>query len=311
MKALEYALIIRDKTRLERLVERYNTKMQAKFYIENAGGNFDLFQKEHDNFYRCLESIEQELSFVIKYKIVAREFLPSFIFSENHLIIVIGQDGLVANTAKYVGSQPIIAVNPDPEQYNGVLLPFRSKTFNPGLEQVLSGKGNFKSVTMAKASTSDGQSLIAFNDLFIGAATPVSARYKVHYQNREEAQSSSGILISTGAGSTGWLSSVYNMQHAINGLTGQQRQQQSGRHTIEWNAEYLLYVVREPYLSHATGIDLVSGVVDNARPLTIESLMPENGVIFSDGIEKDFLRFNAGTFVKIGLADQQAKLIVP
>lgn len=308
-QTFEYALIVRDKTRLERLVERYNTKMQARFYIESTGGNFDLFEKEHDNFYRCLEKVEQELSFTLKYKIVAREYLPSFIFSENQMIVVIGQDGLVANTAKYVGNQPIIAVNPDPQQYNGVLLPFESATFLTGLEKTMNHKAQFKAVTMAKATTNDGQSLTAFNDLFIGAASHVSARYKVNYQGREEFQSSSGVLVSTGAGSTGWLSSVYNMQQALNGLAGVNSSWE--RRPFNWDANYLLYVVREPYLSHATGIDLVSGIVNQSQPLVIDSLMPENGVIFSDGIEKDFLRFNAGTTVSIGLADQRAKLITP
>lgn len=306
---LEYALIVRDKTRLERLVERYNTKMQARFYIESSGGNFDLFEKEHDNFYRCLEKVEQELSFTIKYKIVAREYLPAFIFSENQLIIVIGQDGLVANTAKYVGNQPIIAVNPDPGQYNGVLLPYESATFLNGLESTMNQKASFKEVTMARATTNDGQSLTAFNDLFIGAATHVSARYKVNYSGKAEFQSSSGVLVSTGAGSTGWLSSVYNMQQALNGLQGLNRSWE--RRPFDWGANYLMYVVREPYLSHATGIELVSGVVNHQTPLVIDSLMPENGVIFSDGIEKDFIRFNAGTTVTIGLADQRAKLIMP
>ncbi len=306
---LEYALIVRDKTRLERLIERYNTKMQARFYIESTGGNFNLFEIEHDLFYRCLEKIEQDLSFAIKYKIVEREFLPSYIFSKNQLIIVIGQDGLVANTAKYVGNQPIIAVNPAPQQYNGTLLPFESKTFLYGMEKTLEQKALFKEVTMARATTNDGQSLTAFNDLFIGAATHVSARYKVRYQNREEFQSSSGILVSTGAGSTGWLSSVFNMQQALNHMSGTNRAWQ--RKSFAWNADFLQYVVREPYLSHSTGIDLISGMVNHQNPLVVESLMPENGVIFSDGIEKDFLRFNAGTFVTIGLADQRAKLIVP
>jgi hypothetical protein len=304
----EYALIVRDKTRLERLVERYNTKMQARFYIDSTGGDFDLFQIEHDNFYRCLERVEQELSFAIKYKIVAREYLPSFIFSENQLIIVIGQDGLVANTAKYVGNQPIIAVNPDPGQYNGVLLPYESNTFIDGFESVMNQKASFREVTMARATTNDGQRLTAFNDFCIGAATHVSARYKVNYSGRSELQSSSGVLIATGAGSTGWLSSVFNMQQALNGLQGVNRPWE--RRPFDWGADYLLYVVREPYLSHATGIDLVAGVVDRQKPLIIDSLMPENGVIFSDGIEKDFLRFNAGTTVTIGLADQRAKLIM-
>jgi hypothetical protein len=39
--------------------------------------------------------------------------------------------------------------------------------------------------------------------------------------------------------------------------------------------------------------------------------MPQNGVIFSDGIEEDRLEFNSGTIARIGLADRTLRLVVP
>jgi len=36
----------------------------------------------------------------------------------------------------------------------------------------------------------------------------------------------------------------------------------------------------------------------------------EHGVIFSDGIETDFLPFNAGTLARIGLAERQGLLVI-
>ena len=44
--------------------------------------------------------------------------------SEGGSVVTLGQDGLVANTAKYVGAQPIVAVNPEPGRFDGILLPF-------------------------------------------------------------------------------------------------------------------------------------------------------------------------------------------
>jgi hypothetical protein len=37
--------------------------------------------------------------------------------------------------------------------------------------------------------------------------------------------------------------------------------------------------------------------------------MAENGIIFSDGIEGDFLEFNAGTRATIGIAKRQGLLV--
>ena len=56
---------------------------------------------EHDKFYQSFLEIQTKLSKVIKNKVIEKEFVPSYIFSEKNLIIVVGQDGLVANVAKY------------------------------------------------------------------------------------------------------------------------------------------------------------------------------------------------------------------
>ena len=86
---IEYAIIVKNKTRLELLIERFNTKAQAKFYIERLGGNFNDYEIENEIFQNSLQSVQLQLSKIIKYKIVERNFVSSFIFSENQLIIVI------------------------------------------------------------------------------------------------------------------------------------------------------------------------------------------------------------------------------
>jgi len=130
---VEYAIIVKNKTRLESLIERFNTKAQARFYIERLGGNFEDYEVEHETFQEALNSLQTQLSKVIKNKTLERNFMPSFIFSENNLIVVIGQDGLVANTAKYSKGLPIVAVNPDKQRYDGVLLPFDTTNFITGV----------------------------------------------------------------------------------------------------------------------------------------------------------------------------------
>jgi hypothetical protein len=77
-------------------------------------------------------------------------------------------------------------------------------------------------VTLAEAALDDGQRLLAFNDLFIGARTHVSARYRISFGGGAEPHSSSGVLVSTGAGSTGWLSSVFAMSGAVSRFSGGQ-----------------------------------------------------------------------------------------
>jgi NAD kinase len=303
--SVEYAIIVKNKTRLETLIERFNTKAQAKFYIERLGGNFDDYVLEHETFHRALDQVQTSLAAVLKNKIVERAFLPNYLFADNNVIVVVGQDGLVANTAKYSNGIPIIAVNPDKLRYDGVLLPFNPVNFLQGIEQVLTNKAVFNNVNFAQANLNDGQRLVAFNDLFIGASSHVSARYKISFGGATEEQSSSGLLVSTKAGSTGWLSSVFNMAGGVMSLF-EKRSQVKRPKMAERD---LVFVVREPFQSVRTQIGITAGMLRGGKTLTIESLMPANGVIFSDGIEADFLKFNSGTIATIGMAEQTAKLV--
>ncbi len=299
---IEYAIVVKNKTRLETLIERFNTKAQAKFYIENLGGEFEDYEIEHEQFHKVLSLVQRELSTVIKNKLIDRSFLPSFLFHQNQIVLVIGQDGLVANTAKYVKQVPIIAINPDPQRYDGILLSFNAHTYLNAIEKVLNNNFQTKVAHFAEAKLNDGQRLLAFNDLFIGVASHTSARYKITFSNQNETQSSSGIIISTKAGSTGWLSSVFNMANA---LIKTKRQTSNA-----FNENELMFVIREPFKSKTSQTQLVSGILNENNPLIVESFMPTNGVIFSDGIESDFLKFNAGSIATVGIAKETAQLVI-
>ena len=153
--SIEYAIVVKNKTRLETLIERFNTKAQAKFYIEHSGGDFEDYELEHERFQESLSNIQRQLSKVLKNKIVERPFLPSFLFNEKQVVVVVGQDGLVANTAKYVNEIPIVAVNPDADRYDGVLLPFTPDNFIGGVEKVISGNFPSKTAALAEAKPRD------------------------------------------------------------------------------------------------------------------------------------------------------------
>ena len=70
----------------------------------------------------------------------------------------------------------------------------------------------------------------------------------------------------------------------------------------------LLFAVREPFKSIRTQTEISAGVIRN-NTLTIESFMPNNGIIFSDGVEKDFLNFNSGSIATIGIAKETANIV--
>jgi NAD kinase len=300
-------ILVTRKTRLDELIERFNTESQAKFYIEHAGGDFSAYLLEHQVYQRSLEEVRRAIETGLKIQVMDRSLVPTYLFSKQDLVVTLGQDGLVANTAKYAAGQPILAVNPDAERFDGVLLPLLPAGLKSALERVTSNRARIRPITMAEARLKDGQRLLAFNDLFIGARTHVSARYRIRQGQRGENQSSSGIIVSTGAGSTGWLSSIFNETAGILAYFGGAP---VAPMRMEWEEERLLFVVREPFVSRHSQAAIVMGLVVPGDPLALESQMPSGGVIFSDGIEADHLDFNSGAIASIGIAPEKANLVV-
>ena len=295
-------VMVKRQTRYEELLAQYNTESQAAFVIESRGDDFRDYKAEHSTYQSALAAVSRIVQTQCRLQVLDRSFLPNFVFGKDDIILVIGQDGLVANTLKYLSGQPVIAINPDTARFDGVLLPFGVQDINSILSDVRRDQFTVKSITMAEARLNDGQRLLAVNDLFIGPQLQTSARYEIRLRNQAEVQSSSGVIVSTGLGSTGWLKSVFA---GASGLMGSRAQDAS----FAWNADYLKYVVREPFPSKATGVSMVYGDITKETSLTLTSKMGQGGVIFSDGMLDDFLEFNSGAIATIGAAREKGNLV--
>ncbi len=323
-------VVVTRETRMEGLLKRWATRGQAKFMFKGARAaaavragdmttavaaqtsedeDFDELEEEDVTYHDAVRNLTRELDLGVPVQVLDRQYLPTYDFAMCAAVVVVGQDGLVANTAKYVGDTPIIGVNPDPSRFDGVLLPYRLGDARGAVSQVLRQQAILQEVTLAEATLHDGQRMLAFNDLFIGVRSHVSARYELRVREKSEEQSSSGVLVSTGAGSTGWMSSVFNMTCGIAQSLGVEID--NPRRRMAWDDAWLLWAVREPFLSRTSGVSLVTGRIVEGDELVIESRMPTGGVVFSDGIESDFLEFNGGAIVRIGVAAQRARLVVP
>jgi NAD kinase len=302
------AVLVTRKTRLEELIMRFHTAAQAKFYVEHLGADFSDYEREHQTYQMAKKTVVETLQRECLLQPLDRGFLSSFVFGPQDVVIALGQDGLVANTLKYLDGQPLVGVNPDPARYDGVLLPFEARDLAAVVDEILHDKRPTRSVTMAKASLSDGQTLYAVNDLFIGPKSHTSARYELSLGGEKEFQSSSGIIVSTGLGSTAWFRSVVTGSAMIAAGFGG-KTDRVHYEALPWDAPFLQFAVREPFPSVTTKTTLVCGRADQKHPLIVRSLMPENGVIFSDGIETDFLEFNSGITATVGIAERAGTLI--
>ena len=291
---MDRLIIIRRPTRLDALVARFNTKQQAQFYIEHLNADFKDYEAEHETYYAVLDRLVKTAQGIGNVQVIDWKFLPNFIFGKNDTVITVGQDGLIANTLKYLEAQKLIGINPDPSRWDGVLSQFSVDEAGTVIRQALNDEATVKQVTKAKVQLSDNQVLYAVNDFFIGV----------------ENQSSSGIIVSTPLGRSGWMKSVLAGASGITGRLSKQSLAIKAKSVIDWGKEQLTFAVREPFPSVNTGTKIIFGSITPGTDFCVESRMGENGIIFSDGIQDDYLDFNYSVVARISIADSKGNIVV-
>jgi len=308
--ARDKIVIVTKKTALEELIEQFNTREQARFSLEHSGVSFAGYEAARAAYQAALAQVKAALPAGTRAQWVERAFVPTFTFGPDDLVLTVGPDGLVVNTAKYLDGQPLFAVNPDPARIDGVLLPFRADEAGDALRNALRGEMPSRRITMARVTLNDGQTLHAVNDLFVGRRTHQSARYRLALGDQSEDQSSSGIIVSTGAGSTGWLRAVLAGAAGVLASVAPDEAVTPPSSGFPWESEHLRYSVREPFASRVSAAGMVFGRIEAGQSLEVTSQMPQSGVIFGDGVEDDFLEFNSGRIASIGLSDKRVNLVV-
>ena len=271
--------------------------------MRSRGQQIDGSQSVHDKLYVALNLVQQAIPAHQRRVRIDRDDLDRFLFAPDDLVCVVGQDGLVPNVAKYLRGQTVIGINPDPEQYDGVLCAHAVTAAHSLLKfacaDASSGGGHYRieERTMALARREDGQELRALNEVFIGHGTHQSARYRLQLGAQTERHSSSGVIVATGTGATGWTRSICEQR----GITIElPRPTDLG----------LAWMVREPFPSIATGTTLNFGLMESGQALVLESLMDDGGVIFADGIETDRIEFLSGQRCEIAVAPEGLRLVV-
>jgi NAD kinase len=291
------AVLVTRQTDYEALLARHATRDQARFFLASHGQDIESLQARHEGFHAALHRVRSAIPIDWRTSQLRRDDLDRFLFGPEDVIVVVGQDGLVANVAKYLDGQPVLGINPEPDINPGVLVPLAPAAVAGLLIPASRGRAAIESRTMAEAALDDGQTLLALNEIFVGHRSHQSARYALKHSAREEEQSSSGLIVSTGTGATGWAKSVMLSRKIELNLQPTDRS--------------LAFFVREPWPSLATGTSLSVGTLEGGEQLEILSHMQSGGVIFADGIEQDHLIFDWGKSAEIHVAARQLNLVQP
>ena len=291
------AVIVSRRSELDELLARHGTRAAAEHFLKTRGRDLDEAAARHEALEDALTAVEAAVPADWRRGRVDRSDLPRFLFTPEDLVVAVGQDGLVANLAKYLNGQPVIGVDPEPGRNPGVLSRFPSAAVASVLARAAADTAPVRSLTMVAARLDDGQEMLGLNEIYAGHPSHQSARYRlVDPAGRSERQSSSGIVVGTGTGATGWIASLAAERGFAGPLPGPEEQ-------------HLSWFVREAWPSPSTGTHLTSGTIGAAQCLRMvcES---EQLTVFADGVESDHLTVTWGQQLTISVAARRLNLVV-
>lgn len=263
-------------------------------FLEDALPKSELkeIRARHKAHYESLDRIRKELS--ERGILFSRSYMPYSEyedFRDKDLIISVGGDGTVLNSSQYIEDRtPMLTVRSDSRSF-GTLCEIDAKDFEMALEHIMEGEYDTQNWTRVEGRFGSRR-VFALNEVYVGARhSPTMARYELVYGGKTEAQMSSGVVISTGTGSTGWYANVPGSD---------------GR--FPRTSKSLRFIVREHNL--AAGYSLTKGIIKHGQTLTVRSKMNVDGCISFDGdYGKRMFEFKRGSLLKVRAAPVPVRIV--
>jgi len=281
-------VLVHRRTELAELLARHGTRGQAEFFLRTRGRDLaevtaaDIAQRA------ALTAVSAAIPLDWRRGDVERGDLARFLFTPEDVVVVVGQDGLVANVAKYLDGQPVIGIAPGEP---GVMV----RHPPAAMADLVRATGDVERRTMVEMTADDGQKLCALNEIYLGHASHQTARYRLGVGGgRPERQASSGILVGTGTGATGWCRSVWQERASALSLPAPDEAR-------------LIWFVREAWPSPSTGTTCTEGELTTS-PLTVE-VESDRLVAFGDGLEADTVALTRGQSATLSPAGRTVQLV--
>lgn len=291
MNVAPRVVIVHRRTEYDELLARHGTRGQAAFFLKTRGRSLDELEARHNQTTAAIAQVSSAVPLDWRRGTVERADVARFLFAPDDVVVVVGQDGLVANVAKYLAGQPVVGIDPEPGRNAGALV-----THAPGdAAELLRATSNAQERTMVQATLDDGQRLLALNEVFFGPPTHQTARYEIHPPDSPaEYQASSGIIVATGTGATGWSRSISLERGSELRLPDPQEKR-------------LVWFVREAWPSPATTVSSTEGELSDSELVVV--VQSDAAVAFGDGIESDALTLTWGQTLRISQAPTALRLV--
>lgn len=257
-------LVVYKKSQLRLALEKKNSRIQR--LVKRGDPSTEPMRAAHEAHEDTLVEVERALRAAgVGYSKVYRARLRPAMTERRQLVVSVGGDGTLLDASHKVGSTPALGVNSDPAHSVGFLCAAHRGTFSALLEAILGGRLK-PTVVRRLGGAIDGTPLPfpVLNDVLIAHKNPAAtSRVLLEHKGVVEDQKSSGIWVSTGAGSTAAMSSAGG---EIVGLADPRAQLR----------------VREPFMADGPRLKLSSLWLEDGDEVRVTSKMRE-GRVYMDG----------------------------
>ena len=213
------------------------------------------------------------------------------------LVISFGGDNSFTYTSHFVNNCPIIGINSDPLRSTGALCEWSAKDLEKTASDIINERYEVKEWTRLAATINTEKIMNATSEYFFGErGRKEMTRHVMVYRGKEYDQKCSGIIIATGAGSTGWYHSA-NMHVFPEGNIFSKTEQKAA------------FIITEPYRYARREDDVFAGDLLPGEEIILHSLSDSEGYASSDSWEE--YSFTRGKTAKIAISSEPLRVVVP
>lgn len=290
---LSNIIIIPKLSKYELDMHRYNlTHEELIDKYKEEGVNLERIMSSHE---RQKESLNKLKNFFSEQQFISREKLTREIAANSDLVIAFGGDNHFQYVSHFIDNGLIMGINSDPLTSEGSLVYFTIKDFKNTLKKLEKGDFQVEEWTRLEAGLNANYIGLATCDYFLGESErKYMSRHILELKGKKEEQKCSGLLIITGAGSTGWYNSAYRYLNMIENKFSKTKK--SAR-----------FLATEPYKGRLSGYSMSEGTLEKGEELIVHSLNDDNGILSVDSLEDH--NFNRGATTVIRISDKSLNVI--
>jgi len=262
-------LLIPKKSKLQWDLDRFHlTPRVLLARYRREGVNAARIMASHERQMRALQKVREMFP---EAEVIAQEKISTKALAGAFLIIALGGDNHFQHVSHFAGDSVVAGVNSDPILSEGSLTNFTPEQLEKVADRFHKGRFGVDYWTRLQV-TLNGKKLheLALSEVFLGEASRCQmSRYRVSVGGRSELQKCSGLVVATGAGSSGWYDAA-------------------GRYLFPRGNRFsktkacFRFLATEPFHGRLSKLFLLHGTVNRKETLKVRSMNDLCGVITLD-----------------------------